>query len=161
MVQRNIKMPSVFEASLFSTETMYFADIVNQYTSISDTSLEQNLVERLWWNDPNSSSAMNNHEHSGWIRYHPMKNLSIESKRLKPILPIGLHATYKYDLRFRNKISSQYMVNECPYLPGAIKSETYFEMILRLWHLQTLRSKWFLYIFNMGVPKTKRFTVSP
>lgn len=136
------KMPSGLEAALFATETIYFTDVLNQYPD-STPSLEQNLVERLWW------KGIGTNEHAGWNRYQNMKSLSILSNGRMPVIPIGLHAVYKYDTRILNKDTYRYMLNECPYLAGVMKVESYFTKIGRLSMIKILGSRSFIFVFDI------------
>jgi Protein of unknown function (DUF5672) len=117
------RMPTVLEASLFATESRYFMDHYNAFSSSSQYS-EEVMVKQLWWRGENGTldndtdnSTLSYHE--GWDRYQRMKTIWIESNHSKPIVPIGYHAIHKYDASLI-KWAYHHIIEECPYLIGIL-----------------------------------------
>jgi Protein of unknown function (DUF5672) len=121
---KNVSMPTVLEAALFSTEMYYFQDHCVHYPNCSKES-EESMIKKLWWSGENTKHdnlrAHPSH-HEGWNRYERMKKIWLESGKTQPIISIGYHAMHKFQ---QNKIKNayHYIVGECPYLEGILPEE--------------------------------------
>jgi hypothetical protein len=115
-------MPTILEASLFSTESKYFQDHCKQYSFCSEQE-EETMVKKLWWSgiertrfNHTTTTVSSQQHHMGWDRYQRLKSIWIDSNYVKPIVPIGYHSVYKFpDTGLLT--AYDHLVEECPHLP--------------------------------------------